>query len=87
MDERYKKDKNKWIYWVISLRPCIVNILFPPDLIYKIKAMSIKNQAIFFVDIDMVILKYIGKAKEIAKIILNSCELISALEQNSHYLI
>lgn len=48
MDERYKKAKNKWIYWVISLRPCIVNILFPPDLIYKIKAMSIKNQAIFF---------------------------------------
>lgn len=38
MDERYKKDKNKWIYWVISLRPCIVNILFPVIMMeYEIK--------------------------------------------------
>lgn len=35
-----------------------------PNLVYKMKAISNKMQAIFFVDIDMVVIKHIKKEKK-----------------------
>lgn len=70
-----------------KFRTTIVNIIILPQLIYKFNAILIKIPALFFAEIDMLILKLIWKCKEsrIAKTILKKIGELTISDFKTYY--